>query len=76
LKAKKEEPTLEAPKDQLPYTTGKWGSYTQYACKFCVWDTLESEQAIMQHYQERHAPKAEPAKPALIQVYDRYGNPV
>jgi hypothetical protein len=48
-----------------------------WTCTLCQWDTLEGEAAMVAHLQTVHLPPEPPApeKP-LVQVYDRWGNPV
>jgi hypothetical protein len=63
----------ESTNDDLPYTLGKWRGLTQYRCKFCAWDTVKGEGAMLAHFEERHRPR--PA-PRLIQAYDARGRPI
>lgn len=58
------------------WTMGQWGDFRQWICAFCHFDTLDGEDAILAHYLAVHAPPAPAMAPPIIQVYDRYGNPV
>lgn len=61
---------------QVIWTMGVWGTFPQWRCALCSWDTLDGEQAMVAHYLATHAPPPPPAAPQTIIVYDRYGNPV
>lgn len=71
---------IVAADDQVdPYplwTMGRWGDIPQWRCALCPFDTLDGEEAILAHYLAEHAPPAPVVAPPIIQVYDRYGNPV
>lgn len=58
------------------WTMGRWDQFPQWKCAFCQFDTLDGEEAILAHYLAEHAPPAPVVTPPVIQVYDRYGNPV
>lgn len=60
----------------LLWTMGQWSEFSQWSCVFCPFDTLDGEEAILAHYLAEHAPPAPVVAPPMIQVYDRYGNPV
>jgi hypothetical protein len=65
------------PAPENPYfTMGRWNGLPQWKCTQCPWDTLDGEATLMEHYAERHAPPPEPAKPTIIQTFDRWGNEV
>ena len=67
-KAKKEPMTPE-----LPWVVGMWGGFTQWRCRLCPWDTLEGEDAMLEHVAARHGVVEK--SPALVQAYDARGNP-
>jgi hypothetical protein len=58
------------------FVVGEWNGLRQWQCRYCAWDTLEGEEAMLAHYAARHAPAPEPKQARRIQVYDRWGNPV
>jgi hypothetical protein len=69
LRAAEEEECLEKsppPAEEKPYTVGSWRGLTQYQCKLCPWDTLEGEEAMLEHLRTAHAPPPEPKSPILI----------
>ena len=76
-KAKKEpekEVELEVEKEPEHYTLGKIGSFIQYNCKYCAFDTLLSEEAIMEHVNASHIVGG---KIRLRGVkYDSFGNEI
>ncbi len=57
------------------YSIGQWNGLPQWRCIRCAWDTLESEDAMLRHYQDRHMTIVQPA-PKTLPVYDRWGNQV
>jgi hypothetical protein len=57
---KKEEEGMEA-SIELPYILGRWGTFTQYKCRFCEFDTLY-EDKILGHIWSVHGPKFEKSK--------------
>lgn len=61
---------------QAIWTVGAWGTFQQWRCALCTWDTLDGENAMVAHYLATHAPPPPPALPQTIIVYDRYGRPV
>ena len=71
----------EQPEGENPFfMLGKWGEFTQWRCRFCPWDTLDGEAAMLEHYESVHKPPI-PAKPPIsaatsILIADRFGNPV
>lgn len=58
-KEKKEEETEAA--IELPYAIGKWGSFTQYKCRFCEFDTLH-EDVILKHVWSHQGPRFESSR--------------
>jgi len=62
------------PVEERPYTIGTWRGFTQWRCKFCPWDTLEGEAAILEHLRSAHAPSPEPKSPILIA--DKHGRQI
>jgi len=59
--------------EEKPYTLGKWRGHTQWKCRFCPWDTLVGEAAMLEHWATRHRPQPERR---LIQAYDAGGRPI
>lgn len=49
--------------DTADYTMGHWGSYWQFKCRYCPWDTLEGPVAIETHTRS-HRPVSPPPAPA------------
>jgi len=68
--------TVTAPVEEPEqlFTVGRWGAYVRWQCRLCPWDTLDGEEAMLEHIQARHGPPPAPA--AVIQVYDASGRPV
>lgn len=60
--------------DALPYTMGTWNGLDQWKCRYCRWDTLEGEAAVMAHYQGAHAPKPPRTRVVALPLVDRFGN--
>jgi hypothetical protein len=58
----------------IKFTLGVWAGRPQWQCPYCPWDTLEGEQAIVDHWEARHAPP--PPIPPLVQAFDKRGKPV
>lgn len=57
------------------WITAEWGVYAQWRCVLCPFDTLDGEEAMLEHWQNAHV-HPEPVKaPSVIQVYDKWGNP-
>jgi hypothetical protein len=67
---------VEGPEGQILYVVGAWNGLPHYRCELCPFDTLDGEEAMVAHYLAMHAPPAPPVPVTIIQVYDRYGNPV
>lgn len=62
--------------EELPYILGRWGGYTQWKCRYCPWDTLEGEQALIDHFTVTHNQPAENQHSSILLVADRFGNPI
>lgn len=62
--------------DELPWVMGMWGTFTQWQCTLCRWDTLEGEAAILEHYLAVHAPPKAPDRPGVVLRADRFGNEI
>ncbi|MBK8211569.1 MAG: hypothetical protein IPK78_18090 [Rhodospirillales bacterium] len=63
-------------KPAKPWTETTWGTHARWACRLCPFDTLDGEEAMAEHYLVEHAPPPAPAPAPVVQVYDRFGNPV
>ena len=57
------------------WETAEWSFYTLWRCVLCPFDTLEGEDAMMEHWLNVHTHPAPVVTPSVIQVYDRRGNP-
>ncbi len=67
----------EAAEEENPYfTLGSWKGMPQWKCRFCPWDTLEGEGALMEHVVTVHGAGEPERRPGGILVADRYGNAV
>ena len=53
------------------YTVGEWAGMKQWKCALCPWDTLEREEAMLEHLASAHAPP----KPKIL-VADKRGRVV
>ncbi len=62
----------QAPK--LPWTLSTWSGLPQWRCTLCPFDTLDGEDAMIEHIENRHG--AIPAAAPLVQAYDARGNPI
>lgn len=58
------------------FELGRWGEFPQWRCRECAWDTLEGEEAFMEHYRAVHLPAPEAPRPSIIPIADRFGNEV
>lgn len=52
----------------LLFTNGTWAGRPQWRCAFCPWDTLESEAAMLEHYETVHKPPEPPKPEGLIMI--------
>lgn len=57
-KEKKEDDHIEDIKLNRTYEVGQWGSYKQYKCRLCPFDTLH-EDKIISHVWSVHGPRFE-----------------
>lgn len=58
-----------------PWYTAEWGTLPIWRCVLCPFDTLDGEEAMLEHWNLAHV-HPEPVKPpSVIQIYDRWGNP-
>lgn len=57
---------------------GVWAGRPRLECIWCRWDTLEGMGVAFEH--KLHCPRCGPTPiehaPAIVQAYDRYGNPI
>lgn len=67
-------PVVVAEVSDLPWTTSMWSGLPQWRCSLCPWDTLEGEDAMIEHIEGKHG--AVPPPPPLVQAYDARGNPL
>ena len=67
------EPVAEPKAPETRYTLLTWGVHPMWRCTVCPWDTVESEAAMLEHYQREHV-AAVPLPAVHIPVYDRWGN--
>lgn len=58
---------------ELPWTLSTWSGLPQWRCTLCPFDTLDGEDAMIEHIEARHG--ASTQRPALVQAYDARGNP-
>ena len=58
------------------YTIALWAGHTQWKCNYCEWDTLESEQDMLEHIATRHMNPTQPKTSSLIAVADKRGNEI
>lgn len=68
-----EEPVTEPTAEVPLYTTNTWNGLPRWACTQCPWDTLDGEEAMLEHIAEAHTPPP-PVVSRIIPVYDRFGN--
>lgn len=61
--------------EQVAWVVGQWGAMTQWRCALCPFDTLDGEQAMIEHYVTTHVQPAAAAESPLM-LADRFGNPV
>lgn len=71
-----EEPVEETVTAPEHWRVTVWGVLPRWACSYCPFDTLDGEEAMAEHYRAEHAPPPLVVAPSLVQVYDRWGNPV
>lgn len=64
---------VDEPAETPLFTTGTWNGLSRWACTQCPWDTLDGEDAMLEHVAEAHTPAPAPVS-RIIPVYDRYGN--
>ena len=67
---------VEPPPPPAPFRVTAWNGLPLWECARCAFDTLEGEEAMLAHIAGRHESPPEPPAPRLVQVYDRWGNPV
>ncbi len=65
-----------AKKKETRWTMGMWHELPQWRCTACAWDTLDGEDAMVAHWNERHAVKAPKAVGPPVVKRSRYGNVV
>lgn len=58
------------------WVEGQWNGLPMWTCGVCQWDTLEGEGAMVEHIRAQHEPPPAPPPAPVIQVFDRWGNPV
>lgn len=56
------------------WQTAEWSFYTLWRCVLCPFDTLEGEEAMLEHWQSAHEHPTEISAPSTIPIYDRRGN--
>jgi len=57
------------------WETGEWSFFPIWRCVLCPFDTLEGEEAMLEHWHSAHEHPAPVVTPSVIQVYDHRGNP-
>ena len=67
-------PVVVAQVSDLPWTMSTWSGLPQWRCSLCPWDTLEGEDAMIEHIEGNHG--GVPPPPPLVQAYDARGNPL
>ncbi len=60
--------------EEVGYTVGSWKGIVQYRCTKCAFDTVEGEQAMLEHIRKAHTPPPPPV--VTLPLVDRYGNPI
>lgn len=61
---------------EAAFVTGEWNGLPMWTCGVCQWDTLDGEGAMLEHIRAQHEPPPPAPVEPLVQVYDRWGNPV
>ena len=56
------------------WETGEWSFYPLWRCVLCPFDTLEGEEAMLEHWLSAHEHPAEIPPTSTIPIYDRRGN--
>lgn len=56
------------------WETGEWSFYPIWRCVLCPFDTLEGEEAMLEHWHSAHEHPTETPAPSTIPIYDRRGN--
>jgi len=66
----------ESPPNAQLYTKGEWKGLPMWHCTVCGWDTLVSEQEMIEHIEACHTPKPPRKVEVTLPIVDRFGNPI